>query len=67
MCSSDLGSIEVRREDVLLYQREENGWQYDAGQNAIVLDGYAIPGPGESIEVKYYGWLGTLPEDTGSP
>jgi hypothetical protein len=61
------GSIEVRREDVLLYQREENGWQYDAGQNAIVLDGYAIPGPGESIEVKYYGWLGTLPEDTGSP
>lgn len=61
------GSIEVRRNEVLLYERAENGWQYDAGLNAIVLDGYAIPGPGEGIEVKYYGWLGTLPEDTGAP
>lgn len=59
-------SIEVRREGVLLHEREQNGWQYDAGQNAIIMDGYAIPGPGEGIEVRYFGWLGNEEaEDTG--
>jgi hypothetical protein len=57
-------SIEVRRDGVLLYQREQNGWRYDAGQNAIVVDGYAIPGPGEGLEVRYYEWMGDVEEDT---
>lgn len=56
-------SLEVRREGVLLHQREQNGWQYDPGQNAIVIDGYAIPGPGEGIEVRYLGWLGNEEEE----
>jgi hypothetical protein len=59
-------SIEVRRDGVLLYERPTNGWQYDAGQNAIVLDGYAVPGPGEGIAVTYYEWQGNIDADTGS-
>lgn len=57
-------SLEVRREGVLLHPREEDGWRYDPGQNAIVVDGYAIPGPGEGLEVRYLAWLGNVP-DTG--
>ena len=56
-------TIEVRLEGVLLYERPENGWQYDAGLNAIVLDGYAIPGPGAGIEVRYFAWLGAEKEE----
>ena len=55
-------SLEVRRSGVLLYQRDENGWRYDAGKNAIVLDGYAVPGPGEGLEVRYYAWQGNIEE-----
>ena len=47
---------------MLLYQRDENGWRYDAGKNAIVLDGYAVPGPGEGLEVRYYAWQGNIEE-----
>lgn len=60
-------SIEVRRDGVLLYERAQNGWRYDAGENAIVVDGYAIPGPGQGLEVRYYAWMGNLEEtDTAS-
>ena len=41
---------------------DENGWRYDAGKNAIVLDGYAVPGPGEGLEVRYYAWQGNIEE-----
>jgi hypothetical protein len=56
-------TIEVRLDGVLLYNRPVNGWQYDPGQNAIVLDGYAIPGPGSGIEVRYFEWLGGNHQD----
>lgn len=59
-------SLEVRREGVLLYERAQNGWSYDAGLNAIVVDGYAIPGPGEQLDVSYYAWLGNEPTDTAA-
>lgn len=60
-------TIEVRLDGVLLYERPRNGWQYDAGQNAIVLDGYAIPGPGAGLEVRYFEWLGSNTTEEEGP
>ena len=54
----DLESMEVRVDEVLVHQRDLNGWRYDAGENAVILDGYAIPGPGSEVSIRYYEWLG---------
>ena len=62
----ELSSLEVRVDDVLIHQRPHDGWQYDAADNAIVFDGYAIPRPGQGIEVRYFDFLGQATEDTGS-
>ncbi|MDP2312838.1 MAG: hypothetical protein Q8P41_08025 [Pseudomonadota bacterium] len=53
-------NLEVRRDGVLLHPRDENGWRYAPGPNAIILDGYAVPGPGEGLEVRYYAWQGDV-------
>ena len=34
--------------------REDNGWTYDAGNNAVVLHGGAIPRPDMEIVITYY-------------
>lgn len=59
----EVSSIEVRVDDVWIHQRPTDGWVYDPGENAIVFDGYAIPRPGQTIEVRYYDYLGT--EESG--
>lgn len=59
----ELLSIEVEVDGVRIFHRPENGWQYDAGQNAVVLDGYAVPAPGATVTVSYYEWLGSVEED----
>jgi hypothetical protein len=46
-------SLEVWVEDVLIPQREENGWHYDGGRNAIVFTGWAVPRPAMPITVYY--------------
>jgi len=62
----DLASTEVRVDGILLHRRDRHGWRYEAGQNAIVFDGYAVPPPGAGIEVSYFEWTGTSEqEDTG--
>lgn len=64
----ELESMEVRVDGVLVHQRDLNGWRYDAGLNAVILDGYAIPGPGSEVEIRYYEWLGYADDgstDTG--
>lgn len=61
----ELSSLEVRVDDVFIHQRPHDGWQYDPADNAIVFDGYAIPRPGQGIEVRYYNFLGALEEDGG--
>lgn len=61
----ELETMEVRVDGVLIHQRERNGWSYDAGLNAVILDGYAIPGPDSEVEVRYYEWLGYA--DDGTP
>lgn len=61
-------TLEVLLDGVKLHERPENGWQYDAGLNAIVLDGYAVPGPGAAITVNYFEWLGNVEsDDTAEP
>jgi hypothetical protein len=55
----EVSSLEVRVDDVSIHQRPTDGWNYDPGENAIVFDGYAIPRPGQTIEVRYYDYLGT--------
>lgn len=56
-------TIEVQVDGVQIWRRPENGWQYEAGKNAIVFDGYGVPGPGAKVSVRYHAWLGSA--DTG--
>ncbi len=62
-------SLEVWVEDVIIPNRQTNGWQYDAGQNAVVFDGFAVPRPGMKV-VVYYAILSGATEsasgDTGA-
>ena len=64
----DLVSTEVRVDGALIYRRDRHGWRYEAGLNAIVFDGYAVPPPGADIEIRYYEWTGNNEQlDTGAP
>jgi hypothetical protein len=49
----DPESIVVNVDDVVMPNREIDGWVYDAGENAIVFHGRAIPRPGMAIGVHY--------------
>lgn len=55
----DLDSMEVLVDGALVHRRDRHGWQYDAGLNAIVFDGFAVPPPGAEIVFKYFLWIGT--------
>lgn len=62
----DLVSMEVKVDGALIHRRDRHGWRYDAGQNAVVFDGYAVPAPGSEIVVRYYEWTGNNEQiDTG--
>lgn len=54
----ELSSAEIRVDEVLIPERERHGWRYDAGDNAIVFDGYAVPPPGAVVTARYYEWAG---------
>lgn len=49
----DLESMEVYVDGVLMHMRPNDGWRYDAADNAVVFDGLAIPRPGQVVEVQY--------------
>lgn len=55
----DLDSLEVFVDGALIHRRERHGWHYDAGQNAVIFDGFAVPPPGADIVFKYFLWIGT--------
>jgi hypothetical protein len=57
----DLETITVRVDDALIHFRERHGWQYDAGTNSIIFDGYAVPYPGSEVVINYAKWIG--PQD----
>ena len=62
----DLATVEVKVDGVIIHHRDRHGWWYDAGDNSIVFDGYAVPQPGASIAISYYEWQGmNAPLDTG--
>lgn len=46
-------TITVWVEDVKMPRREEDGWTYSIGENAIVFSGHAIPRPGMQVRVTY--------------
>lgn len=54
----ELATMEVRVDGALVHRRDRHGWRYDAGDNSIVFDGFAVPPPGAGIEVAYYEWAG---------
>jgi hypothetical protein len=58
-----LSSMEVRVDDALVPQRDNDGWRYDPGINAVIFDGLAVPPPGAGISIEYYDWRGNV--DTG--
>lgn len=55
----DLGTMQVLVNGAQIHRRERHGWQYDAGLNAIVFDGFAVPPPGADISFKYDLWIGS--------
>lgn len=46
-------TIVVQVDEVVIPNREADGWVYDPGDNAIVFDGRAVPRPGMAIGVHY--------------
>ena len=54
----DLSTMQVRIDNALIHKRDRHGWSYDAGKNAIVLDGYAVPYPGAEVVFNYAEWIG---------
>ena len=48
----------VRIDDAYIHRRDRHGWSYDAGRNAIVFDGYAVPYPGAEVVINYAQWIG---------
>lgn len=59
--SPTLASLEVSVDGAFIHQRDRHGWRYDAGENTLIFDGYAVPYPGAEIVIRYPEWLG--PED----
>lgn len=51
-------TIEVAVDDVVIPERDPDGWRYDPGTNAIVFDGRAVPRPGMAIAVTYEELMG---------
>lgn len=58
-------TLEVRVDRALIPARTPDGWTYDASDNSIHFDGYAVPPPGSAIMVQYDEWLGSG-EDTSA-
>lgn len=56
----DPTTLEVRVDGALIPQRERHGWTWDAGTNIVSLDGYAVPAPGSTVDIRYYQWMGSL-------
>ncbi|MCK6502083.1 hypothetical protein L6R53_01530 [Myxococcota bacterium] len=65
----EVETLQVRVDQVLMPQREEDGWTWSAGENAVVFTGRAIPRPGMAVQVDYEidvgGQAGTDPGDSG--
>ncbi len=55
----DLDTLEVLVNGAEIHRRERHGWQYDAGLNAVVFDGFAVPPPGADVVFRYALWIGT--------
>ena len=54
----DPSTLLVEVDGVEVHQRERHGWIYDAGLNAIIFDGFAVPQPGAKILISYMPWMG---------
>ncbi len=54
----DPASIAVWVDGVRMFERAEDGWTYEAGDNVIVFRGRAVPRPGMTILVEYALLLG---------
>lgn len=61
-------TLEVYVDEVLIPERAEDGWSYDASENAIIFEGYAVPRPGMAVVVYYKVLPGAVggSDDTGA-
>lgn len=50
----DLSTLVVKVDGVAMHMRPSNGWQYDPALNAVVLDGLAVPRPGQTVDLEYF-------------
>jgi hypothetical protein len=64
---AESGAIEVWVDGVLMPEREEDGWRYSPGENAVVFDGRSVPRAGMQVVVEYELLMGVSdPQDDGS-
>jgi hypothetical protein len=61
----EVKTIQVWVNSTTIHRRDRDGWSYYPGDNTLRFDGYAVPRPGDVIEVTYTEWFGPLQEDTG--
>jgi hypothetical protein len=64
-----LDSLVVWVDEARIHERPTDGWQYSPGDNSIVMDGMAIPRPGQKVKIEYYDLLGAdaaMVEDSGT-
>lgn len=55
----ELSTMEVWVDSTEIERADTDGWRYDAGDNAVILDGFAVPAPGATVLVRYYPWMGS--------
>ena len=62
----EIATLEVFVDEVQMPQREEDGWTYSLGDNAVVFHGRAVPRPGMEITITYEIAEGVLSEAVDS-
>jgi hypothetical protein len=60
-----LNTLVVTVDGVEIPRRDTDGWRYDGADNAVIFDGWAIPQPGATIEMRYFNYTGGPLPDTG--
>lgn len=60
-------TLTVLVDDVLMPQREIDGWTYSPGDNAVVFNGRSIPRPGMEIVIEYNPLIGGDLPDLADP
>jgi hypothetical protein len=60
-------TLTVLVDDVVMPQRDVDGWSYSPGDNAIIFNGRSIPRPGMEVIIEYFPLIGGDLPDFAEP